>query len=188
MARPARDIYERFVEKIQFCEHNITCEDCCWLYNNPTQIINSGYVMFYVRNERDQQRKSGWKSIVELAHRFMLAWAQQRPIQEGLQSLHTCDVKLCVQPAHLYEGTPQDNVDDMWERHRAVPPPLNRMFGEKNPQSFLIEDDIHLIYELCGNGSYTQKEIADIIGCSYSCISDIMNGNRWAHAWETFYA
>src|SRR5208337_1077039 len=33
--------------------------------------------------------------------------------------LHKCDVPLCVRFSHLYEGTQQDNVNDMWKRGRA---------------------------------------------------------------------
>src|SRR5690348_4704416 len=39
-------------------------------------------------------------------------------IPEGLFVLHSCDNKLCVNPAHLYVGTQQQNVDDMMKRGR----------------------------------------------------------------------
>ena len=42
------------------------------------------------------------------------------PIPEGLQVLHHCDNRACVNPDHLYVGTPQDNVNDMKERNRFV--------------------------------------------------------------------
>lgn len=34
-------------------------------------------------------------------------------------TLHTCDVTHCVNPAHLYEGTPMDNTNDRIRRGRA---------------------------------------------------------------------
>ncbi len=36
----------------------------------------------------------------------------------GLFALHTCDVKMCVNPDHLYWGTPTQNMADMVSRNR----------------------------------------------------------------------
>lgn len=41
------------------------------------------------------------------------------PIINGLWVLHKCDNPPCCNPNHLYLGTPQDNVDDCWNRGRA---------------------------------------------------------------------
>ncbi len=34
------------------------------------------------------------------------------PIPNGLMVCHKCDVKLCINPAHLYAGTAKNNFDD----------------------------------------------------------------------------
>lgn len=52
-----------------------------------------------------------------LAHRAALADALGRPV-DGL-ALHRCDNPPCINPAHLYEGTQQDNVADAVARGRA---------------------------------------------------------------------
>lgn len=55
---------------------------------------------------------------VTLAHRA--AWALEKgPIPKNRFVLHRCDVKLCVNVAHLLLGTPQDNVDDMLRKGRG---------------------------------------------------------------------
>ena len=35
-------------------------------------------------------------------------------VPEGLHVLHRCNTKCCVNPAHLYAGTHQDNMDDLF--------------------------------------------------------------------------
>jgi hypothetical protein len=54
------------------------------------------------------------------AHRFAYTrWVG--PIPEGQKVLHRCDNPPCVNPAHLFLGTQQANVDDMYAKGRAVP-------------------------------------------------------------------
>jgi len=52
------------------------------------------------------------------AHRVALAKKLNRPIREGYQACHHCDVKNCVEPEHIFEGTFQENIDDAWNKGR----------------------------------------------------------------------
>lgn len=40
-------------------------------------------------------------------------------IPKDLQVLHSCDVRSCVNPDHLFLGTQQENMDDMINKGRA---------------------------------------------------------------------
>lgn len=51
------------------------------------------------------------------AHR--VAWTVANgPIPDGLRVLHTCDVRNCIEPSHLWLGTQGDNIRDMWQKGR----------------------------------------------------------------------
>lgn len=54
------------------------------------------------------------------AHRAALEKKLGRSIRPGYQANHTCDVKLCINPDHLYEGTQPQNMADMIARGRSA--------------------------------------------------------------------
>jgi hypothetical protein len=49
----------------------------------------------------------------------------------GFFVCHECDNPRCVNPAHLFLGTHQDNVDDMVSKGRQASGSKNGMFGRK---------------------------------------------------------
>jgi hypothetical protein len=55
------------------------------------------------------------------AHRVAWILTNGGPIPEGMYVCHTCDVPACVNPAHLYLGTPVDNARDVVVRGRRKP-------------------------------------------------------------------
>lgn len=104
--RPKRPIGERFFEKV-----NRT--PTCWLWTSATW--GSGYGFFWTNDDRRS----------EFAHRF--SWELKHGMRppKGMQVMHSCDNKLCVNPDHLSIGTAQDNTDDKVAKKRHC-------VGEKN--------------------------------------------------------
>lgn len=54
---------------------------------------------------------------------------------------HKCDVRLCVNPDHLFLGTQKENQQDMKNKKRHV-------FGERSPHAKLTEKDVKEMYFL----------------------------------------
>lgn len=57
------------------------------------------------------------KGVHQTAHRFAFANLVE-PIRSGCWVLHHCDNSSCVNPSHLYQGSPADNRADALSRGR----------------------------------------------------------------------
>lgn len=80
----------------------------CWIWNKGT---SNGYGGCRVGN------------TVVRAHRFVYE-SLVGPIALGMDLLHKCDVKLCVNPEHMYQGTDYDNAQDRIDRNPVYHMPL----------------------------------------------------------------
>ncbi len=107
------------------------------------------------------------------AHRT--AWEKHfGPIPKGKCVLHKCDVRACVNPAHLFIGTRADNMRDMYSKGREVP-----LTGERNGRSKLTEAEVVAIRYQGKRGNYSR--LAREYGVSNQLISRICNGGAWKH-------
>lgn len=64
-----------------------------------------------------------------------LAWTLTNgPIPEKHYVCHHCDVASCINPAHLFIGTPKDNTQDMINKGRRRPErPKLKLWAECHP-------------------------------------------------------
>lgn len=108
-----------------------------------------------------------------LAHRYVWALANG-PIPKGMQVLHRCDNRMCVNVEHLFLGDNAANVADKVAKGRQ-----SRLAGEKHPLARLKEADVLRIRSL--HGVKTQRALAAEYGVSCAAINSIQQRKLWRH-------
>jgi len=132
----------------------------CWLWCGT--LSNMGYGKMYA-----------WGQTKASAHRVSYI-LHTGPIPEGLHVLHHCDVRSCVNPDHLFVGTPDDNSKDMMSkgRHRTRP---NR--GVANHNAKLTDDDVRIIKASAETGVVLARQF----NVTNHVIYLIRHGRSWSH-------
>lgn len=77
----------------------------CWLWRGA--IGTHGYGVF----------SRGSKTYT--AHRYSYI-RTHGPVPKGLLVLHSCDERVCVNPAHLSAGSYSRNIQEAWDRNRRT--------------------------------------------------------------------
>jgi hypothetical protein len=138
-------------------------ESGCWLWMGA--LTSKGYGSVRIN------RRS------EIAHR--ISWENRYgQISDGLSVLHRCDVRCCVNPAHLFLGTQQENISDMVSKGRNAK-------GERMGNARLVASDIHEMRSLRKSG-LSYAKVGKRVGISRSHAYAILRGFCWTHVKEKF--
>jgi hypothetical protein len=103
------------------------------------------------------------------AHRVSYA-EFNRPLVDGEIVCHRCDNPACVNPAHLFAGTPKQNTADMIAKGR-------KGVVADHPLWRISHQDRETIRALRSEG-LTLSEIGERYGVAFQTISDICLGRR----------
>lgn len=148
--------YNLEIQKLRF-QSKVNKTDTCWLW---TASRNRGGYGFF---KADKMR---------LAHR--VAWFHEHKSYPIGVLRHTCDNRICVNPAHLLDGTQQDNIDDMMVKGRKAD-----FKGENNPSAKLTKEKVLLLREEYNKGGISTAEMARREQMAQSSMWSILNGKTY---------
>lgn len=95
------------------------------------------------------------------------------PIPDNLCVCHTCDNRLCVNPAHLFLA---DNAENTADRHRKG----RDARGEKQHNAILTTEQVMAIRSSFVAGM-NQSQFAREHGVNRATLTHILSGRTWKH-------
>ena len=131
----------------------------CWTWTGSK--IRHGYGHFRVNGR------------LALAHRFMFELVNG-VIGYGKHVCHVCDNPSCINPAHLFEGTPSENARDAFEKGRR-----SSWKGSEHPNAKLTEGDVLEIRKLLK--TFRPSVIAEKYGITRTLVYQIRARKAWRH-------
>jgi len=126
----------------------------CWPWTST--LNNFGYGFYKINGK------------VRQAHRLVYEWIIG-PIPDGACVLHTCDVRHCVNPTHLFLGDRNDNRQDAVNKDRT-----------KGTYKRLNYEDATDIRKLYGNRNFNQPQLAEMYGVGLTSINRIIREVTYA--------
>jgi hypothetical protein len=135
----------------------------CWLWVGACAA--DGYPRITIGSITDGTKKS------VRVNRFVCESIHGLP--EGHHALHKCDNIICINPDHLYPGTPSQNTKDCIDRRRRT----QIKNGSENPMAVLTEEQVLSIRSSSEKG----VDLAKKYGVSQASISLIKNRKNWGH-------
>lgn len=126
----------------------------CWLWNLARD--GGGYGICTVKGKTARPHRVSYEAF-------------EGPIPVGFMVCHTCDVRHCCNPDHLFLGTAKDNTQDMIDKGRAPDPHRETKLTDEQVRQIrarlLIKTPQHVL--------------AEEYGVARTTISAISTGRSW---------
>lgn len=145
---------ERFWSKV-----HIKGKDDCWEWKS--HIDKEGYGTFWFNKKTRRAHRIAYELSVG-------------PIPMGNFCCHSCDNTSCVNPAHLWVGTNQENILDSIQKGRFP-------IGENHYKSKLTTEDIKEIRRIYEPGTKCLPKLAKMFGVTKQNIWQIVFRIHWKH-------
>lgn len=168
----SHSILERLIKK-----SSVPDENGC--INWKGGLSKKGYGVIGIGSRIDNSRKTVY------VHRISFE-LHKGSIPEGMLICHTCDNPKCVNPEHLFIGTPKDNIQDMINKNREankqgiVPKNFIKQV-EKVKNGMLSKLNVDQVKEIKKSliSGINYRIIANQYNVSASCIADIKRKATW---------
>lgn len=134
----------------------------CWIWLNAISWNGYGAV-----------NRGDGKGITR-AHRLCYEIANGVTLPESIDVCHSCDIRCCVNPDHLFAGSRTDNMRDCANKGRSITPDLR---GEDCPAAKLTENNVLAIR----SSGLSLRAIARIYGVNKGTIGLIVHRKTWRH-------
>jgi hypothetical protein len=131
--------------------------DECWPWNGTAK--RYGSVML-----PDQRNVGAHRALYELIH---------GPLKTEEFVCHSCDNKICCNPAHLWVGSTTENIRDAAKKGLLCR-------GSEVTHSRITEEQARIIrnfsFEL-----FSHQDIANVLGCHKESVGRIVRRETWSH-------
>ncbi len=155
-----------------------TADQCerFWFSVFPLEGPNACWLWGAGRKRAEWYGRFRWEAGKEVAsHRAAyLLFVGEIPL--NMEVCHTCDVRGCVRPDHLFLGTHRENMRDAKRKGRAVMPP--RSFGIDHPRAVLDPEKVRTIRQLAADGA-SNAQTGRQIGHSRQLVASVVSGRTW---------